>query len=78
MPQQSVGLLIRQLVVFKEKQDVFPHGVLVGVVQNFFGWLRKQPPFVFLLFRTEPVIQCLIQFFVCRVITSLNSFIVVY
>ena len=78
MPQQGVGLLIRQLVAFKEKQDVFSHSVFVGVVQNFFGWLRKQPPFVFLLFRTEPVIQCLIQFFICRGITSYNSLIVVY
>ena len=39
MPQQGVGLLIRQLVVFKEKQDVFPHGVFIGVVQDFFGRL---------------------------------------
>jgi hypothetical protein len=39
MPQQGVGLFIRQLVVFKEEQDVFPHGVFVGVVQDFFGRL---------------------------------------
>jgi hypothetical protein len=39
MPQQGVGLFIRQLVVFKEEQDVFPHGVFVGAVQDFFGRL---------------------------------------
>ena len=37
MPQQGVGLFIRQFVVFKEKQDIFPHCVFVSVVQDFFG-----------------------------------------
>ena len=39
--QQRRCLFIGQIVVFKGHQDVLPHGVLIGLFQNFLRCLRK-------------------------------------
>src|SRR5699024_4660415 len=62
--QQRPGLTILQIVVFKRHQDVLPHRVLVGVVQNLSRRLGKQPVPELLLFCKHFLIEPGIQFFV--------------
>ena len=62
--KQSFRLIVGQVVVLHLDNNILTDNILVGVFEDFFGWLFYQPPFEVLLLGKEFFIQCRVQFFV--------------
>ena len=71
--QKRTSKIVRKIVVFEAQQNIFPHGILIGIGQNHLGRLFHKPSLIVFLLRFQFAVEQCIQFLVAHV-SSFVSF----